>query len=155
MGPDDMPVGVLVRPEQELVFPENQENVVGGRLTFEDDDLDWVIGELGHATDEAKACGSLLYKFDPELTQAALDFFRRYHLRIDANQEKFDFDSIRISDEERERQWYVKLRRLTGGLLLGHPEDMARLRNEIEESRRAKARREASDRKTGRPECVR
>jgi hypothetical protein len=78
---------------------------------FEDDDLDWLIGELDHAIDEAKKRGSLLYKCDPYLARAALDFFRRYHERLELGQSKPDFDSVRMSDEEWNCRFREKIRR--------------------------------------------
>lgn len=81
-------------------------------VEFEDDDLDWVLGELDHAIDEAKKRGSLLYKCDPHLVQAACDFFRRYHQRLDFSQARPDFDSVRISDEEWNRCFREKIRKI-------------------------------------------
>jgi len=79
---------------------------------FEDDDLHWLIGELDQAIDEAKKRGSLLYKCDPDLVQAAREFFRRYHQRLDFSQAKPDFDSVRISDEEWNGCFREKIRKI-------------------------------------------
>ena len=79
---------------------------------FEDDDLDWLIGELDHAIDEAKKRGSLLYKCDPGLARRALDFFRRYHQRLDFSQARPEFDSVRISEEEWNHRFREKIRKI-------------------------------------------
>lgn len=85
---------------------------------FEDDDLDWLIGELNHAMDEATACGSLLYRWDPGLARSALDFFRRYYERLEFKGPKIDFDAVRMSDEEWDRRFREKIRKICGGLPL-------------------------------------
>ena len=81
-------------------------------VKFEDDDLDWLIGELDHAIDEARKRGSLLYNCEPDLAQAAREFFRRYHQRLDFSQAKPDFDSVRISDEEWNGYFREKIRKI-------------------------------------------
>jgi hypothetical protein len=79
---------------------------------FEDDDLDWLIGEIEHAIGETKKRGSFLYKCDPGLARSALDFFRRYHQRLDLGQTKVGFDSVRIDDEEWNDRQREKNRRI-------------------------------------------
>ena len=85
-------------------------------IEFEDDDLDWLIGELDHAIDEAKERGLLLYQRNAGLALAARGFFRRYHQRLVLGQMKPDFESVRISDEEWNRRCQDKIRRFCSGV---------------------------------------
>jgi hypothetical protein len=41
-------------------------------MDFEIDDLDWALGELLHLTQQAKRCGMLVHKFNPELFSACM-----------------------------------------------------------------------------------
>jgi hypothetical protein len=41
-------------------------------MDFEADDLDWALGELLHLTQQAKRCGMLVHKFNPELFSACM-----------------------------------------------------------------------------------
>ena len=62
---------------------------------FEDDELDWLIGEIEQAICEATNRGLLLYQYAPGLVSAALDFFHRYHRRLDLGQARVNFESVR------------------------------------------------------------
>jgi hypothetical protein len=41
-------------------------------MNFEADDLDWALGELLHLTWQAKRCGMLVHKFNPEFFAACM-----------------------------------------------------------------------------------
>ena len=49
-------------------------------MRFEADDMDWVMGELGHAFSEvAKWPNTLLHQLEPKLCVEALQFFAGWH----------------------------------------------------------------------------